>query len=200
MRVFFGFCFITSLVFSQGDAAAIQHIKSKYQEISELEEKKLLTEKEIWYSCEDQSLSGSLTYYYHNQELKLIFHSFDQGHYYAFHHYYISDDALFFYFCDDGFDNHENIYDKKTGEWIDTKENWSSSELRVYFDKKKAIKCLVKEYDNEDVTEEIKQQYSDVSLFFKNEEKECDTIRVQEILNTFSNLVKFSENPCAIHN
>ncbi len=200
MRWCIGFYFITALVYTQTNNTIIQDIKTKYQEISELEERKLLTKKETSYSCKDLSIDGTLTYYYHNQELKLVFHSFDQGRYSAFHSYYVSDNKLFFYFGEDSFDNDENIYDEKTGELIGTEEDWSVSEARVYFDEEKAIKCLSKAYENEDVTEEIKQQYPDVSLFFKNEEKECDNVGTQEILTTFSNIVMLTENPCKFHN
>ncbi len=203
MRLLFGLCFITSMVFAQSDEAALQNIKKQFLMISELQEKGMLTQKKASYTCKDLSIEGTLIYHYHNQDLKLISHSFDQGHYSASHSYYVSNNRLFFYFGSDGFDNDETIYDENTGDVIGTEEDWSVSHLRIYFSNEKAINCLIKQYENEDVTDEIKEKYPEISAYFKNEEKECDPLEVKEILSVFQKLTaaqkQSSQELCKVH-
>lgn len=203
MRLLFGFYFITSMVFAQSDDQAIQHIKQQYTIISELQEKGLLQEKEIAYSCKDLSIRATLTYYYQNEDLKFISHSYHQGHYAAFNDYYISNDSLFFYLNSDGFDNDETIYDENTGDVIGTEEDWSASELRIYFNKENAIKCLIKQFENEDVTDDIKEKYPDVSMYFKSEVKECDPVEIKEVLSIFRRLIAAQKQSpqelCKVH-
>lgn len=158
--------------------------------ISELEKKGMLQKKELEYDCQDSGIEGSLIFHYQNKDLKLISHSFDQGHEYRLTNFYVSNDSLFFYFTKSYYDNDRSVYDEVTGKLIDEEEDWTAIEQRVYFDKKEAFKCLLKQYENEDVTDEISKKYPDLSIYFKNKETSCDSTQIKEILSAYQQLLK----------
>lgn len=192
-----------SFSYGQNKTDVLKSIKSKYVTIEALLQNRELEEKEIQYTCEDFSISGNVAFYYKDQNLRLISHSFDQGHQSVSKDYYILDEKLFFYFHTDNYDNDQSIRDENTGALLDTKEDWSISEFRVYLDKEKAIRCLVKAYNNEDVTDKIKEEYSEFSDYFKNKEVVCDSFKTKEILLSFNKLIKLQslnkENICFLH-
>ncbi|MBQ4819792.1 hypothetical protein [Aquimarina sp. MMG016] len=187
----------------QNKTNVLKSIKSKYVTIEALLQNEELKEKQKEYTCKGLSIEGSVAFYYENQNLKLIIHSFDQGHYSTCDSYYLHNDNLFFYYREESIDNDTPIRDEKNGELLDTYEDWGISEFRVYFDEEKAIKCLVKAYENEDVTDKIKEEYSEFSDYFKNKKVVCDSSKITEVLLSFNKLIKLQslnkENICFLH-
>lgn len=192
--------FLISLTtFAQSKDSAIRDIKRQYSSIAELMEQGLLTEKTTLYSCEDQGLSGSLTYYFLNQELKIIVHTFDQGHHSSTNRYYVNNEKLFFYFLKENFDNDNHKYDPNTGDLIEIEENWSVFEKRIYIYNEKAIRCLEKEYGNNDIKDETVNKYPNISNHFKNQEMDCEDAETRKVLIFYDQLRKHHNNPCIVH-
>ncbi|WP_299243552.1 hypothetical protein [uncultured Aquimarina sp.] len=199
--------FFSSLVsflgFGQNAIDNIEGIRNEYKEIETLLNKLELEQKEITYTCEGERINGTLIFYYKDHDLRLITHSFDQGHYSTLDSYYIHKTNLFFSLREESVQNDRPVYDKNTGALLAIDEDWSITELRTYISKEKAIKCLSKYYDNKDVTVDIKEKHTDPSAYFENKEILCDIENTKETLNRYAQLIKFQktdvENICLLH-
>ncbi len=171
---------------AQQQKEEIEVIRKKHDHIETLYTQNQLIEKEVDYICDENAITdGNLIFGYLENDLKLIIHSFSQGHHYEVNNYYVTNNQLFFYFGQINDNQDLAEYDENTGSLLAVEEQWEASEFRLYFADGEAIRCLYKSFTDEDVTDSIKEEFINVADYFENKEKDCNRLGAKTVLDTF---------------
>ncbi|WP_282085524.1 hypothetical protein [Aquimarina algiphila] len=170
----------------------IKNIKEEYSSITKLLEQDKLTALALENKCNSNGQTEAfLTFYYNNDNLVHIQHTYAEGHSNYTNHYYINDNKLFFYFSE-----HESWrwdYEGTPKEQGFTNEIWTYDEQRIYFVKEVPIKCLRKAYTEKSVDQPNKGETT-LSEAKKNKEVDCDKNSMKLILKKYQLLLTFQKS------
>ncbi len=183
------FCFSKSLAQTEKN---ISFIKDKYKIITALLEKEKLTEVVLESECKDNGQNrASLTFYYNNNSLVYMLHSYDQGHNSYTNHYYLDDDKLMFYFSE----NVSWIWDFECApkQQEVSNEIWTYEEQRIYFNNEIAQKCLFKTYNERSIDQPYEGEGT-LSETIKNQEVNCDIVVITQIMKKYNSLRSIQKN------
>ncbi len=168
----------------------IKNIKEKYYLITEMLEQDKLTMLAMESKCNRQT-DTFLKFYYNNNSLVYMQHSYGQGHDSYTNHYYINDHKLIFYFSE--YASWIWNYECAPEEQGFTNEIWTYEEERIYFNNKTPIKCLYKTYTERSVDQPYDSEV-ELSDTVKNKEKDCDVVLMEQVMKKYTQLVDIQKN------
>ncbi|GEN70812.1 hypothetical protein [Chryseobacterium lathyri] len=157
----------------------IAEIKKEYGMLqAQLEEKKLRSNG-FTYNCNEEP-SGKVTFFSDKGEIKVIEHFYtEQSHFSASERYFIKNGEPFFIFREETVWN----FDGGTPEKPITKDD--ITEMRIYLQHNKPLKCLEKKYS---IRSDSKEK--NISDQISGKEIQCNT---DELLKTYQSLLKHKD-------
>lgn len=160
------------------DINSVAGIKEVYgATMSQLENGKL-DSITMEYSCENDAIGGTITYFSEKEELRFIKHTYHEyDHYSASDLYFVADDILYFVFLKSAswsFVSAEVTQDKFT-------------EQRIYIVKEQAVQCLENKYTIMSNTPDQRQE--------ETGNKNVDCMPIDSIVKDFQQLLAFKDQP-----
>ncbi|KZS39874.1 hypothetical protein AWE51_09520 [Aquimarina aggregata] len=170
---------------------SIKTIKEKYTIITDLLEKKELTQTILQSNCEDNNSKNiQIGFYYADDVLVYINHTYNQGHNNYNYHYYIWDNVLIFYFSDHASWNWDYECAPKEQEYAN--EVWTYEEKRVYLVDETPIKCLYKTFEEKSIDRATNPEI-ELSSTIKNKNIDCNKTMIENILSSYKKLLALQD-------